>query len=512
MNRRNFIKASAVTVGHIVSLSAAKKKKKNVLFIPIDDLKPLLKCYGESQIISPNIDKLAAKGTVFLNNHCQQAVCGPSRASLMTGLRPDTTQVFDLKTKMRKVNPDVITIPQHFKENGYETAGIGKVYDPRCVKKFDNPESWSIPYQTFYNISNPKYGNPQLGYLGEPAKKIKKLKQQAKKEGITKYGPQMKYVLEQDPTLKMAWQAIDVPDDAYNDGANTKKGIEIMKQAYDSGNPFFFAMGYSKPHLPFVAPKKYWDLYKPEDIKLAEYQEKAVDASEEGWHSPWEINGYHPVPKKGKYPEDLQRKLIHGYMACVSYVDAQIGLVLDALKELGIENDTIICLWGDHGWHLGDHGMWAKHTTYEQATRSPLIIVDPDIPGNKKSESPTEFIDIFPTLCELASLKTPDECEGVSLVPVMKDPSVMVKKAAISQWPAHGGMGYSIRTKRYRYTQWMKKDKKAPPSEGSFISEDLFDYKNDPLEKKSYTKTSEYSAVMKHMKALFDEIIIKENN
>ena len=354
VNRRDFLKIASL--GSLAlnfpfflnsCRSAITNKKMNILFIAVDDLKPNLGCYGDSAAISPNIDRLAAEGTVFSNNHCQQAVCGPSRASLLTGLRPDKTQVWDLKTLIRDKNPDMLTMPQFFKNSGYQTAACGKIFDLRSVDKKHDEVSWTIPYE-YPTVAR---------WIG------------TKERLIT--------------------QNIDLPDDEFIDGEIAGRGIQLMEQMNAADAPFFLAVGFKKPHLPFVAPKKNWDKFQRDQFKLAEFQEHAKNAPEFAFQPGWELrNGYDHVPKKGPIPKEMQQELIHGYYACVSHIDDQVGKLFAKLDELGIRDDTVIVLWGDHGWHLGDHGMWCKHTNFEQATRSPLIFSAPGIAGGRSSNSP----------------------------------------------------------------------------------------------------------------------------
>lgn len=475
-------------------------EKPNILFISADDLKPILGCYGDTSIITPNIDRLAAQGTTFLNAHCQQAVCGPSRASLFSGLRPDTTQVWDLKTRMRDNIPDVVTLPQHFKDNGYESIGMGKNFDPRSVdgREKEDPQSWSRPYVLIEDNSK-----SQMGFLSpEFVARAKKAKSENKGDWDA-----MKKALGGTPAVEIDQ---DVPDNAYKDGKLADVAIEHLAELSKSDKPFFLAVGFQKPHLPFVAPKKYADLYSREDITLAEFQQMPEGAPDIAFQDSWELkNGSYTETAgvEGLLEESKQRELIHGYMASVSYIDAQVGKLLDALEENGVAENTIVVFWGDHGWHLGDHGMWCKHTNYEQATRVPLIITKTAKAGvAAKSNSPVEFVDIYPTLCDLAGLPKPDVLEGTSLAPILEDPSTSVKDFAVSQYPRGNGkkevMGYSFRDERYRYTRW------APSSDPAAIeSEELYDYTTDPLETKSLINSPEAAEILKTMRERSDSFL-----
>jgi len=502
---------------NVFSSIAQDKNKPNVLFIAIDDLKPILGCYGDSIVKTPNIDRLAKMGTVFLNNYCQQAVCGPTRASLMTGKRPDYTKVWDLKTPMRNVNPNILSIPQYFSTQGYTTQGLGKVYDPRDVDKENDKPSWTVPY---YKTDSKYYANgfkaPSLGryQLKETRDLADKYFQEATDKGMKK-SEANEYALK---NIRPTTECIDVPDNAYNDGANALQAKDIIVDLSKKNKPFFFAVGFAKPHLPFVSPKKYWDLYKRDNMPIAPFQEKSKNAVDVAYHNAGEIRQYSDIAPLTSFsdtknyglslPIEKQKELIHGYYAAISYTDAQVGILLKTLDSLDLTKNTIIVLWGDHGWHLGDHNLWCKHTNFEQATHAPLIISSPKISSNK-SKAQTEFVDIFPTLCELAGLKIPDSLDGVSLKSVMLNPSKVVKEFSVSQYPRSGDdaeteragynsvkvMGYSIRTSQYRYTVWMGNNFRSsqPFDKKLIVGEELYDYKNDPLEKENVISEKKYS-------------------
>lgn len=491
--------------------------KQNVLFIAIDDLKPLLNCYGNPQIKTPNIDKLAARSTVFLNNHCQQAVCAPSRASLMTGQFPDHTQVLDLKTLIRKKQPNVLTLPQHFKENGYITAALGKIYDLRSVDKGHDEASWSLPYQNIdpseyealASLSENKANKPKGGHYRNP--KTVKLYNQYFKEAKEKGEKPEKYALEH---IKPVTENIEIGDEAYMDGMLAKMGVEQLQAFAKSSEPFFLAVGFKKPHLPFVAPKKYWDMYNAADIDMAAYQEKVKNGVEIAYHNSGELGSYSDDDgnfiynnlDKRKLSEAEQRHLIHGYYACVSYVDAQVGKLLDELEKQGLTENTTIVLWGDHGWHLGDHGLWCKHTNFEQGTRSPLIISNPKFKANTTTK-PTGLIDIFPTLCELHGLPIPKQVESRSLVPLMKNPTADVQKYTIHQFPRggkKGTMGYGVRTENYRYVQWIEADSRTNVDyeNAKVVGEEFYDYQKDELETVNYVNDAAYKTLVAEHQAM----------
>ena len=502
------------------------KKSPNVLFIAIDDLKPILGCYGDPLIKSPNIDRLAKNGTIFLANYCQQAVCGPTRASLLTGKRPDFTKVWDLQTKMRDMNPDILTLPQYFISKGYSTTGVGKIYHPTCVDKDVDGPSWSIPFvkKVKDNYYASGYGLPAAGFYQLPETKamiLKSHEDDGKKKNAQDEEESTTGKMKPGPSIESA----NVPDDAYIDGADVNKALEMMKDLSGKEKPFFLAVGIHKPHLPFVAPKKYWDLYNRDDMPVAKFQKHALNSPEIAYTRSAELRNYTDIPALASFsdqtldiglPIDKQKELIHGYYACVSYADALVGKLLDELESLGLKENTIIVLWGDHGWHLGDHDLWCKHTDFEQATHAPLIISAPGFKPSKTS-SQTEFVDVFPTLCDLAGLKIPQNLDGVSLAPLMKNPESTVKEYSVSQYNRKQNKkqveGYSVRTKRYRYTEWLA-DFKANHvyNNSKIVGLELYDYEKDPLETVSRIDDKDYKDVQKDMKALLMDYFSKQKN
>ena len=347
----------------------------NIIFIAVDDLKPTIGAFGDDLARTPNIDLLAENGTVFLNNHTQQAVCGPARASLMTGKRPDYTKVRDLKTKMRDMVPDIVTIPQFFRDNGYTTVGLGKIFDPRCVDQFRDKPSWSIPYMPEHKFDYPSdYGPPAMGFYQDPKIKahIKELRNEAKANGVKNLG---KYLRD---TFKPPFEKTDAPDDAYVDGALAIYANKFLDEyKLESSEPFFLAVGFKRPHLPFTPPKRYWDMYDPSKFKINEFQQNSKNGPRIAYHSSGELRSYitpeisYEVSNSNRVilSDEFQKDLIHGYYASTSFIDAQIGKIMDKLKTTGLDKNTIIVIWGDHGWHLGDHGLWNKHSNFEQDTR-----------------------------------------------------------------------------------------------------------------------------------------------
>jgi arylsulfatase A-like enzyme len=440
------------------SLQAADAPKKNVLFVAVDDLRPALGCAGDPHAKTPTLDALAARGTVFTRAYCQQAVCSPSRSSLLTGRRPDGTKVYDLVTHFRKALPDVVTLPQHFKADGYYAHGVGKIYHPG----YNDEPSWSVPWEATKGKTFGPDGQKLLAKLKADAK--------AKGEDETK-------------VRGLPTEAPDVADGYLNDGWTADRAIELLKDREGKAEPFFLAVGFLKPHLPFVAPKKYWDLYDPAKLPVAESSTPPKDAPKFAPQFGGELRAYHEVPKSGPLSAEAQRKLVHGYYAAVSYMDAQLGRVLAALKEHGFADNTVVVVWGDHGWHLGDHGMWCKHTNYEKATRAALVMSKPgQKTTGKVCERLVEFVDVYPTLAEVCGLPKPDGVEGYSFAPLLDDPAKKWKAAAFSQYPRAPGqptgplMGYAVRTDRYRYVEWRKRD-------GSeVVARELYDHNADPNE------------------------------
>jgi len=433
-------------------------KRPNVLFLPVDDLRPELGCYGASYMHTPNIDVLAARGTVFSRAYCQQAVCAPSRASLMTGLHCSSIHLYDLRTHFRTTVPDVVTLSQHFKRCGYHAEPFGKIYHGGVGHPMDDRPSWSA------KGGCPSFTGPNR-YRNVPS-----------------------------------WQSLDVGDSDLPDGQIADMAIQCMRRVKD--RPFFLAAGFIRPHLPFVAPKKYYDMYPESSITLPDNMFAPRGAPDVALTKYPELRNYSDIPSVGEVDEKKARDLIRGYRASTSYTDAQIGRVLAELDALGLRDNTIVVLWGDHGWHLGEHGMWCKHTNFEVATRSPLIISAPgqEAPG-KTTGALTEFVDIYPTLCELADIPLPEHLQGTSAAPLLDKPDRTWKTAAFGLYPRWSGrskapgvrvMGYTMRTDRHRYTEWVeygRTGKGVPQQQVGWITAkdkpawvELYDHEADPDE------------------------------
>ena len=440
--------ALAVTGSALGADISSKKQAPNILFIAVDDLRPELGCYGNQVVHSPNIDRLAKRGLLLNRAYCQQAVCSPSRTSLLTGTRPDTNRVWDLETHFRKALPDVVTLPQHFKNHGYVTRSMGKIYH----HGFDDPPSWSLPT---------RYPTAPQGR-----------KSQTSKPGATKQekrGPAM--------------GVVDVADDTLHDGELANMAISTLRELKTGSQPFFLGVGFIRPHLPFISPRKYWDLYDRSEIPVAPnpFLPKGAPAYSIV-RGPAEFRGYSGTPNVATLPEHYAREAKHGYYAAVSYVDAQIGRVIEELDALDLRKNTIIVLWGDHGWKLGEHNAWAKHSNVENDTRVPLLISAPGMKASgKQSDALVELVDLYPTLAELTQLPLPPHLEGSSFKPLLDEPDQPWKTATFSQYPRRLGktklMGYSMRTNRYRFTRWVDLR-----DHSKVDAEELYDHQTDPQE------------------------------
>ncbi len=502
--------ALAIALPALGNAAEPAPHRPNILFIAVDDLRPELGAYGKDYIKSPNIDALARAGITFNRAFCQQAVCSPTRSSLMTGTRPDTTKVYDLVTRFRTALPDVVTLGQHFKNNGYFVQGMGKIYHGGL----DDAATWSVPWGT---PAAPVYALPENIKLNErryevdpddegtrPAAKAKgkgKDKSKSAAAPATAEGTKAGKKNIRGP----AFEGADVPDNTFQDGKVAELAVATLQEISQKKEPFFLAVGFIRPHLPFVSPKKYWDLYDPAKIELAPNKFYPKDAPDYAIRKNGnEIDNYHGIPA-GSIPDDIARQLKHGYYASVSYTDAQVGKLLAELDRLELRENTIVILWGDHGWKLGEHDAWAKHSNCENDTNAPLIL---SVPGMKNAGAHTdalvEFVDIYPTLSELAGLPLPSHLEGVSMKPLLADPTRAWKTAAFSQYPRSSGkagakldlMGYAMRTDRYRFTVWVDR------SDHSKIDAiELYDHQLDPQENTNIAKVPAHTELVQQLLA-----------
>jgi arylsulfatase A-like enzyme len=441
--------------------TTARSFKPNILFIAVDDLRPELGAYGKTGMQTPAIDRLASQGITFDRAYVNVPVCGASRASLMTGLRPTRDRFVDFGTKVDKDAPGVTTLPAHFKAHGYTAVSLGKVLHHRT----DAADSWSeepwhpknarADYRSWRNYILPENIAQDIDKDAQPP----------------------------------AWEAPDVADDAYFDGQIATRAIERLRSLAATGEPFFLAVGFLKPHLPFNAPKKYWDLYPPESVSLTDNPLFPETAPEQARHNFGELRNYAEVP-------DGDEQLIRGYRAGASYSDAQVGRVLGELDRLGLEGETIVVLWGDHGWSLGEHGLWAKHSSFDVANRIPLIVRAPGSPRGQVTQGLVESVDIYPTLVELAGLPAPGHLQGRSFVPMLENPGVSVHKAVFPRWKA----GDSIRTDNHYYTEWRNPN-------GKVVARMLYNHRNDPDERINVASLPEYAEVVADLSAKLDQHI-----
>jgi len=446
------------------SANESVKKAPNVLFIMVDDLRTELGAFGSQHAISPNIDKLAQQGSVFKNAYVSVPVCGASRASLFTGMRATPNRFKNYYTSVEKDAPKAVTLFEQFRNNGYQTHGFGKIFhviQDTAKQSWSSEKAW-IPAidQTMDSV------NVHSHHSRDYQSPINIAEYRATKKG---------------PSTEM----IDVPDDAYFDGKLTNKTTNQLTQLAKAGRPFFLAVGFVKPHLPYTAPKKYWDLYEPSQFEIPNHS-LPENAPKNAYHRFGELRAYSDTPAAPKPVGDEQAiRLIHGYHASVSYIDAQVGKVLAKLDELDLSDNTIVVLIGDHGYSLGEHGLWCKHSTFDLATKAPLIIRTPHSKGDQVVEGLVEFIDIYPTLTELADIPTPEQAAGVSLSPLLNDPTLPAKSAVFPRYHA----AETIRTDNYSLTQWF--DKK-----GRVKAQMLYDNINDPDETVNLAGVAKYNEVL----------------
>lgn len=435
----------------VVGSTSTAVAAPNVLLICVDDLKPALGCYGDAHANTPHLDRLAARGMRFDRAYCNQAVCAPSRNTLMTGLRPQTIGIYDLGTHFRQAVPAAVTVGQHFKRHGYRVEGLGKIFHVGHGNQ-DDADSWSVASW------KPKGG----AYALEAS---------TANPRPSKSGPK-----------GAAYESADVSDGRYADGMIAEEAIRRLRAAAARREqPFFLAVGFLKPHLPFVAPKRYWDLFDRDTFTLAQPQQPPLAAPGYAPQFGGELRNYQDIPTTGVLPDDLQRTLIHGYYAATSFMDAQAGRILTELESLGLADNTIVVLWGDHGWHLGDHGIWCKHTNYEQAARIPLLMAGPNV-ASGHTAALVETADLSPTLAELAGLPLPERIDGRSFAATARNAQVPHRDHVIHVYPRSrpgvgSVLGRAIRTDQHRLVEW-----KQPGASPHTAEYELYDYRADPAE------------------------------
>lgn len=478
------------------SVDASANERPHILMIAVDDLRPMLGCYADPRAKTPNIDRLAARGVVFERAYCQYAKCGPSRLSLMTGLRPDSIDVFNHRKNaainFRKRRPDAVSLARYLKEQGYQTHGLGKIYHDG----WDIASDWSKP-----------------SFPGRD-KEMMEITDRTNPHGPTIIADRHACPVMQNP---------DVPDDHLFAGRMTDEAIRTLHKQ-DRSKPLFLAVGYRRPHLPFIAPRRYYDLHRPDNSWLATNQMPPLNSPVMAWFNSdgyigaarraklempnppsretgplwngYELRSYLGAPNHGSIDQEKQLKLIHAYAACVSYVDAQIGKLLREFDTTNQHSNTIIILWSDHGWHLGEHSAWSKMTNFEIATRVPLIIIAPGIKP-ARTRNLAELVDLYPTLCDLAGLEKPRHLEGESLMPALQQPAQNTQSIALSQHTRFSDkyMGRALRTERYRFVAWFKQ------KEGRIVERELYDQQTDALETRNIAGDPDQSDRVKRLES-----------
>ena len=444
----------------ILSFSSfSQEKKQNILFIGVDDLRPLINSYGHKQMITPNIDKLAKDGIQFNQAYVNIAVCGASRASILTGIRGSFTRFDSYTSRADKDAPEATTLAQIFKENGYRTASIGKISHFADDSKSD--------WDDFYSFRNGSdYKNP---ISLKRQKEIKKIRPDGKYAG-----PPFEYS--------------SASDDEYNDGKLTNVAINQLKKYKESNEPFFLAVGYILPHLPFIQPKKYGDLYDYDDLIFTEQRTQPVNAPERSIAHDWtELrNWYIDIPESGPVSFKMEENLIKSYYATITYLDTLIGKLLNSLEELGLKDNTTIVFWSDHGFFLGEHGMWCKHHTFNEAIHVPLIISSPKMKKGYKSDAMIEYVDLYPTICEIAGITPPNYIHGESFVSVLKNPEKEHKTEIYSRYQTLE----VVQDKKFSYHEVLQHNT------GKILYNMLFDMENDKKQYFNISNNSEYIEIV----------------
>lgn len=486
------------------SVEFVDRNRPNVLFVSVDDLRPEIGCYGNQEIKTPNFDEFSRGATTFMRAYCQAAVCAPSRASVMTGLRPDSNRVWDLRGKFRDNLPNVVTIPQHFHQHGYYTVSMGKIFHnfmPDRVS-FDEPDLRPKKYMSPEMIDR----EPESFYHDEALNsELAEVRQRRLAKNPNAYGDGWAY--------GRATESFDGPDNEFYDGAQTELALETMRRLKKKDQPFFLALGYYRPHLPFVAPKKYWDLYDRNQLSMAANPFLPKNSPVMAMNSAYELKGCYDFehvkhPSVEKLTEEEARLLKHGYYASVSFVDACLGKLMKGLIELGLDKNTIVVVWGDHGWKLGEHGSWCKQTNYDVDVRVPLMIRIPGEAGQgRKCNGLVELVDLYPTLCDVAEIPIPDDLEGTSMKPLLSSDRTEWKSAAFSQFhrapriTPDGGryMGFSMVTPKYHYVQWRNWDHMKGLAGTNIAAEELYDLQADPQENENVANLEQHKQLIKQL-------------
>lgn len=445
------------------------EKKQNILLIIVDDLRPQLGCYGNTIAKTPNIDRFASEGTLFTRAICNYPVSGPSRASLMSGIRPANNRFLDNNSEVEREFPEMITMNTFFKNKGYATVAMGKVFHNRK----DNLKGWTD------GAWGPGDDDPKKSITGW-------------RDYLTDENQDLCRISE--VKAGKAYEIADVDDNEYYDGKVAERALHFLEDYNRKGTPFFMTLGFVKPHLPFNAPKKYWDIYPEDQLDLPSNYFFPEGAPDQARFNYPELRAYYGIPKEGPVPDDVAKTLIRGYYACTSYSDAMIGTVLEKLKELGLDKNTTVIIIGDHGWHLGEHTLWAKHSNFFNTLNTVMIIKAPGTLSENRVNRPTELVDIFPTVCEIAGYEPPAHLEGNSLVPLLTYDDASWKKAVFSKFEN----GRSVVTERYLYTEW--KDES-----GKVVACMLYDHLKDPLENRNVSDQPAYRKTLKKLRYLLEK-------
>ena len=450
---------SSILLGSCLADNAqvVTNQKPNFLFIAIDDLRPELGCYGDRQVKSPNIDRLASEGVVFSRAYCNIPVCGASRASLMTGIYPTAKRFVSFSTRADVDTPEAVTLPGLLKNNGYTTLSNGKVF--HHLKDCD-AASWSE-----------SAWRPEIG-------------------GLKSYDPETVRKLSERKRGRI-YEHPEVADNAYPDGMIAEKTIADLNRLKEEGKPFFMACGLLKPHLPFYAPKRYWDIYDRDKLKLADNRFRPKNAPD-ALKGSSEFKSYELADFEIN-SDRWHRMMLHGYLACVSYVDKLVGDIIAELKRLELYDNTVIVLWGDHGWHLGEHNFWGKHNTLDHALRVPLIVKAPGKSASVSSEAMVETVDIYPTVCKLAGLDGPKQLQGRSFAPVLDNPDSQFRDHVYTRY----GKGDAVVTPRYAFTRYSEKNPGRM----------LYDHQIDPEENENVVEQPKYKETAEMLEKMLDNRI-----
>ncbi|WP_145304122.1 sulfatase [Crateriforma conspicua] len=475
---------------HPSAFAAPSAFAQNVLWVMADDLRPQLGCYGDEVVISPHIDQFAQRALRFDHAYVQSAVCSPSRNSMLSGLRPNTTGLRGFGTKVRDVIPDIVTLPQHFKNHGYETRAFGKIfhiYDESMLGDEDDAQSWSEPTRW-----------PEVPVWGPEQNALRdRLIAGAKKTGKEFKHPH-------DWPRAETWDDSDIPDDQMQDGDTTAAVEKYLDSRQGDQTPFFLAVGFLRPHLPFNAPQKYWDLYDPTTLRLPAFRQLPRNVPA------WVVNrgivkNYHNMPSLEETDSAFLQRYLQAYLACISYVDACFGRLMEALEKSGHAENTIVVFMGDHGYQMGEYDSWGhKHSNFEISTRAPLLISSPRMArAGASSNALVEFLDLYPTLCDLAHLPKPEHLEGISFSDLLND-DTSVRDAACSEMKRQGRLGRSIRTAEFRYTEW--RDPK-----NNIVARELYDHRNDTtpgqLEMENIISDPKMTHVVSHLSQRLNQLV-----